>query len=121
MTLNRHKIDHYVIFAGLKRNQLGKLINRIPGSRLLISNLPYSSVEVVCYTYLLTSRTNFGIQATVWTMNRLFPEEQADLGPHVLLQKHKGDTADDIYPFMPNGISNCYQLDLSISNFRVVG
>ena len=54
-------------------------------------------------------------------MNRLFPEEQADLGPHVLLQKHKGDAADDIYPFMPNGISNCYQLDPSISIFWVVG
>ena len=101
-------------------NQLSKLLNRIPGSRLLIS-LPDLSAEVVCYTYLLTSRTNFSIQATVWTMNRLFPEEQADLGRHVLLQKHKGDTADDIYPFTPNGISNCYQLDLSISNFRVVG
>ena len=30
------KIDHYVIFASLK----GKLINRIPGWRLLISSLP---------------------------------------------------------------------------------
>ena len=57
----------------------------------------------------------------MWTMNRLFPEEQADLGPHVLLQNYKGDTADDIYPFMPNGTSHWYQLDLSISQFRVVG
>ena len=41
MSLNRHKIDHYVIFASLKsENQLGKLINRIPGLRLLISSLP---------------------------------------------------------------------------------
>ena len=33
------KIDHYLIFASLKN----KLINRIPGLRLLISSLPGSS------------------------------------------------------------------------------
>ena len=33
------KIDHYVIFPSLRVSQLGKLINRIPGSRLLISSL----------------------------------------------------------------------------------
>ena len=34
------KIDHYVIFASLKS---GMQINRIPGSRLLISSLPGSA------------------------------------------------------------------------------
>ena len=34
------KIDHYVIFASLK----SKLINRIPGWRLLISSLPGSAL-----------------------------------------------------------------------------
>ena len=28
---------------------------------------------------------------------------------------------EDINPFMQNGISHCYELDESISNFRVVG
>ena len=37
------KIDHHVIFASLRVNQLAKLINRIPGSRLLISSLPGSA------------------------------------------------------------------------------
>ena len=40
MTLNQHKIKNYVIIASLKSETMGKLINRIPGSRLLISSLP---------------------------------------------------------------------------------
>ena len=34
------KIENYVIIASLKSETMGKLINRIPGSRLLISSLP---------------------------------------------------------------------------------
>ena len=34
------KIENYVIIASLKRETMGKLINRISGSRLLISSLP---------------------------------------------------------------------------------
>ena len=34
------KIENYVIIASLKSETMGKPINRIPGSRLLISNLP---------------------------------------------------------------------------------
>ena len=34
------KIENYVIIASLKSETMGKLINRIPGSRLLISILP---------------------------------------------------------------------------------
>ena len=34
------KIENYVIIASLKRDTIGKLINRIPASRLLISILP---------------------------------------------------------------------------------
>ena len=37
------KIDHYVIFASLKSESTCKLINRIAGSRLLISSLPGSA------------------------------------------------------------------------------
>ena len=40
MTLNQHQIENYVIIASLKSVTIGKLINRIPGSRLLISSLP---------------------------------------------------------------------------------
>ena len=39
-TLNQHKNENYVIIASLKSNTIGKLINKIPGSRLLISILP---------------------------------------------------------------------------------
>ena len=31
------------------------------------------------------------------------------------------DSQQIVYPFMPNGITYPYQLDESISNFRVVG
>ena len=40
MTLNRHKTRNYVIIASLKSEKMGKLINRIPGLRLLVSSLP---------------------------------------------------------------------------------
>ena len=40
MTLNEHKIDNDVILASLKSESTCKLINRIPGLRLLISSLP---------------------------------------------------------------------------------
>ena len=40
MTLNQHKNKNDVIIASLKSETMGKLINRIPGSCLLISSLP---------------------------------------------------------------------------------
>ena len=39
------KIENYVIIASLKSETMGKLINRIPGSRLLISSLPGSALR----------------------------------------------------------------------------
>ena len=39
------KSKNYVIIASLKRETMGKLINRIPGSRLLISSLPGSALR----------------------------------------------------------------------------
>ena len=45
ITLNQHKIENYVINASLKSETMGKLINRIPGSRLLISSLPGSALR----------------------------------------------------------------------------
>ena len=40
MTLNQHKIENYVKITSLTSETMGKLINNIPGSRLLISSLP---------------------------------------------------------------------------------
>ena len=40
------KIENYVIIASLKRETMGKLINSIPGSRLLISSLPGSALNM---------------------------------------------------------------------------
>ena len=39
------KYKKYVIIAGLKSETMGKLINRILGSRLLISSLPGSALR----------------------------------------------------------------------------
>ena len=44
MTLNQQKIEN-VIIASLKSESVGKLINRIPGSHLLISSLPGSALR----------------------------------------------------------------------------
>ena len=46
MTFNRHENDNYVIIASLKSKPTCKLINRIPGSRLLISRLPGSALRM---------------------------------------------------------------------------
>ena len=45
MTLNQQKLENYVIIASVKSETMGKLINRIPGSRLLISILPGSALR----------------------------------------------------------------------------
>ena len=39
------EIENYVIIPSLKRETIGKLINIIPGSRLLISSLPASALR----------------------------------------------------------------------------
>ena len=38
-------MENYVIVASLKSETMGKLINRIPGLRLLISSLPGSAMR----------------------------------------------------------------------------
>ena len=40
------KIENYVIIASSKSESMGKLINRIPGWRLLISSLPGSVLRM---------------------------------------------------------------------------
>ena len=39
------KIENYIIIASLRSETMGKLINRIPGSRILISSLPGSALR----------------------------------------------------------------------------
>ena len=46
MTLNRRE-DNYLISAILKGEPKGNLINRIPGSRTLKSNLPASALRML--------------------------------------------------------------------------
>ena len=41
--VSTQKFDNYAIFASLKSETMGKLINKIPGLRLLISSLPGSA------------------------------------------------------------------------------
>ena len=45
MTLNQHKIENYIIIASLTSETMGKLIDRIPGSCLLIFSLPGSALR----------------------------------------------------------------------------
>ena len=45
ITLNQHKNPIYVIFASLTSGTMGKLINRIPGSCLLILSFPGSALR----------------------------------------------------------------------------
>ena len=40
------KFENYVIISGLKSETMGKLINRIPGSCLLVSSLPGSALRM---------------------------------------------------------------------------
>ena len=44
MPLNQHENRNYAIIASLTSEKMGKLINRIPGSCLLISSLPGSAL-----------------------------------------------------------------------------
>ena len=66
MTLNQHKMDNDVIVASLKSESACKLINRIPGLRLLISSLPGSAsrtlVEsLIRLNYVLAHVTTGGV------------------------------------------------------------
>ena len=45
MTLNQQKKEIYGIITSLKSETMGKLINGIPGSRLVISSLSGSSLR----------------------------------------------------------------------------
>ena len=44
---NDTKIENYVIIASLKSETMGKLINRVPGARLLILSLPGAALRTL--------------------------------------------------------------------------
>ena len=60
------KIENYVIIASLKRETMGKLINRIPGSRLLISSLPGSALRTLVGSLGKPRDVNKPSQSLAW-------------------------------------------------------
>ena len=66
MTLNRHKIYKYVIIASLNSESACKLINKIPGSRLLISSLPDSALGTHVESLGKPRDVNMRSQSLAW-------------------------------------------------------
>ena len=66
MTLNQYKIENYAIVASLKSETMGKLINRIPDSRLLISSLPGSALRTLAKSLGKPRDVNKRSQSLAW-------------------------------------------------------
>ena len=66
MTLNQHKNQNYVIIASLESSTMDKLINRIPGSRLLISSLPGSALRTLVESLGKPRDVNKRSQSLAW-------------------------------------------------------
>ena len=60
------KSKNYVIIASLKSETMGKLINRIPGSRLLISSLPGSALRTLVESLGKPRDVNKHSQSLAW-------------------------------------------------------
>ena len=60
------KIENYVIIASLKSETMAKLINRIPGSRLLISSLPGSALRTLVESLGKPRDVNKRSQSLAW-------------------------------------------------------
>ena len=60
------KIENYVIIASLKSETMGKLINRIPGSHLLISSLPGSALRTLVESLSKPRDVNKRSQSLAW-------------------------------------------------------
>ena len=60
------KIENYVIIASLKSETIGKLINRISGSRLLISSLPGSALRTHVESLSKPRNVNKHSQSLTW-------------------------------------------------------
>ena len=61
-----HKIENYAIIACLKSETMGKLINRILGSRLLISSLPGSTLRTYVESLGKPHDVNKHSQSLAW-------------------------------------------------------
>ena len=60
------KIENYVIIASLKSETMVKLINRIPGLRLLISSLPGSALRTHVESLGKPRDVNKHFQSLAW-------------------------------------------------------
>ena len=58
--------QNYIIIASLKSETMGKLINRIPGSRLLISSLPGSALRTQVESLGKPRNVNKRSQSLAW-------------------------------------------------------
>ena len=66
MTPNQYKIENYVIVASVKSESVGKLINRIPGSGLLISSFPGSALRTHVESLGKPRNVNKRSQSLAW-------------------------------------------------------
>ena len=66
MTTNHYKNRKYVIIVSLKGETMGKLMNRIPGSRLLISSLPGSALRTLVESLGKPRDVNKRSQSLAW-------------------------------------------------------
>ena len=60
------QIEHYIIIASSKSVSVGKLINRIPGSRLLISSLQGSALRTQGESLGKSRDVNKSSQSLAW-------------------------------------------------------
>ena len=65
-TESTQKSENYIIIASLKSETMGKLINRIPGSRLLISSLPGSALRTLVESLGKSRAVNKRSQSLTW-------------------------------------------------------
>ena len=65
------KIENYVIIVSLKSETMDKLINRIPGSHLLISSLPGSALRTHVESLGKPRDVNKRSQSPAWQTTHL--------------------------------------------------
>ena len=63
---DQHKIENYVIFASLKSETMGDLINRIPGLHPLMSSLPDSALRTHVESLPKPRHVNMRSQSLAW-------------------------------------------------------
>ena len=66
MMLNQHKNGNHVIIASMKSETMGKLINTIPGSCLLISSLPGSALRMLVESLDKPRDVNMRSRSLAW-------------------------------------------------------